>query len=110
MRMRPSRLGQKVWKKATVIRRHDERSYEVESENGTYRRNRVDLREQSAPPRPPEQTPNQAPAVTPDTDQGKTLAEVNRPPETPGTNQQPSEQQTTPAAVVKRPKRTIREP
>ncbi|KAK2549086.1 Uncharacterized protein P5673_030588 [Acropora cervicornis] len=46
VRMRPFRLGQKEWEKATVTKRHDERSYEVESANGTYRRNRVDLKQQ----------------------------------------------------------------
>ena len=42
VRMRPFRLGQQVWEQATVTKRHDERSYEVETEKGTYRRNRAD--------------------------------------------------------------------
>lgn len=65
VRMRPFRLGQKVWQKATVTKRHDERSYEVESESGTYRRNRVDLKEQPTPQRSQDLTPAQTPAVTP---------------------------------------------
>ena len=98
VRMRPFRHGQKVWQKATVTKRHDERSYEVESESGTYRRNRVDL------------TPAQTPAVTPNRDKEPSLAEPDRPRETPGAKQQPSEQQTTLAADSERRKRTIREP
>ena len=43
VRMRPFRLGKRVWEQATVTKRHDERSYEVETEKGTYRRNRADL-------------------------------------------------------------------
>ena len=49
VRMRPFGLGQEVWQKATVTKQHDERSYEVESESGTYRRNRVDLRAAAYP-------------------------------------------------------------
>ena len=108
--MRPFRLGQKVWEKATVTKRHDERSYQVESESGIYRPNRVDLREQSTPQGPLQQIPGQAPVVTPNKDQEKTQAEANSPPETSGANQQPNEQQPTSAAVPQRPKRTIREP
>lgn len=44
VRMKPFRLGQKEWKKAVVNRRLDDRSYEVETPEGTYRRNRVHLR------------------------------------------------------------------
>ena len=36
VRMRPFRLGKRVWEQATVAKRHDERSYEVETEKGTY--------------------------------------------------------------------------
>ena len=42
--MRPFTLGKKTWEKATVARRHDDRSYEVETPTMNYRRNRVDLR------------------------------------------------------------------
>ena len=45
VRMKPFRLGDKVWKKATVTARLDERSYNVEtSDGGVYRRNRCNLR------------------------------------------------------------------
>ena len=57
VRMRPFRLGKRVWEQATVAKRHDERSYEVETEKGTYQRNRADLREQPTPQRSPQQTP-----------------------------------------------------
>ena len=36
-------LGQKTWKRGTVNKRLDERSYEVETESGVLRRNRVYL-------------------------------------------------------------------
>ncbi|CAB4001223.1 Hypothetical predicted protein [Paramuricea clavata] len=42
--MRPFRLGQKLWDRATVKRRYDERSYEVETDRGNFRRNRVDIK------------------------------------------------------------------
>ena len=41
--LRPMVLTDK-WRKGTVLQRHDERSYEVECEGTTYRRNRRDLR------------------------------------------------------------------
>ena len=44
VRMRPFALNGKTWEKASVSKRLDERSYEVETEDATYRRNRVDLR------------------------------------------------------------------
>lgn len=44
VRMKPFRPGQKAWEKAVVQRRLDERSYEVDTPAGTYRRNRVHLR------------------------------------------------------------------
>ncbi|KAI0227259.1 hypothetical protein LSAT2_022263, partial [Lamellibrachia satsuma] len=45
VRMKPFKLGVKSWKKAKVLGRLDERSYEVEDSDGTvYRRNRVHLR------------------------------------------------------------------
>ena len=43
--MKPFRLGDKEWRKATVTSRLDERSYTVETPEGdTYRRNRVHLK------------------------------------------------------------------
>ena len=41
--MTPFRQGQKEWEKAVVQRRLGERSYEVDTPQGTYRRNRVHL-------------------------------------------------------------------
>ena len=106
--MRPFQLGQKVWEKATVTKRHDERSYEVETESGTYRRNRADLKEQPTPSTPLEQMPS-TPSPAPPMTQNKDMvpAEANRPPKTSGTSQQLNEQPTLPAAVPQCPKRTI---
>ena len=54
VRMKPFRHGQKEWEKAVVQRRLDERSYEVDTPEGTYRRNRVHLRRtrETVPPVP----------------------------------------------------------
>lgn len=45
VRMRPFSLNKKTWEKAVVTRRLDERSYDVETDTGSYRRNRIDLKE-----------------------------------------------------------------
>ena len=44
MRMKPFVLGKKEWKKAVVTNRLDERSYEVDTGDILYRRNRAHLR------------------------------------------------------------------
>ena len=43
VRIKPCILGQKTWKRGTVNKRLDERSYEVETESGVLRRNRFYL-------------------------------------------------------------------
>ena len=51
VRMKPLRPGEKKWRKALVIDKHDQRSYTVEtSDGGTYRRNRVHLKKTQEPP------------------------------------------------------------
>ena len=63
--MKPFKLGDKSWKKARVLDRLDERSYDVEDDDGSvYRRNRVHLR-QSAEADPPTNTANQQPTAPP---------------------------------------------
>ena len=54
VRMKPFQLGDKSWKKATIVERLDERSYDVEDTDGTvYRRNRVHLEKtREIPPTP----------------------------------------------------------
>ena len=74
-----------------VTKRLDERSYEVETQAGTYGRDRADLKEQSLP-RPLEQ--NATPAVTPD----KERTSPSTPPGTPAANRLPSKQKTTPVS------------
>jgi len=46
VRLKPFKLGQREWKKAVVTKRVDERSYDVEEQEGegVYRRNRCHLR------------------------------------------------------------------
>lgn len=50
VRMRPFRLEQKTWEKATVVKRYDEQSCEVETDTGSYCQNRVDLKQQQPIP------------------------------------------------------------
>ncbi|XP_068742197.1 uncharacterized protein [Montipora capricornis] len=51
VRLKPFQLGQKEWKKGAVVERLDERSYEIETADGsTYRRNRIHLRKANEPP------------------------------------------------------------
>ena len=45
VRMRPYKIGDKSWQKGVVLRRLDERSYDVETDTDTVRRNRVDLKQ-----------------------------------------------------------------
>ena len=47
VRMKPFTKGDKEWSKATVTRRLDDRSYEVEANGTTDRRNRVHLKKTS---------------------------------------------------------------
>ncbi len=44
VRIKPHILGKKIWDQGIVNRRLDQRSYEVETDAGVIRRNRVDLR------------------------------------------------------------------
>ena len=51
VRVKPFKLGDKVWRKAQVTARLDEQSYTVKTDNGAvYRRNRQHLRKTSEPP------------------------------------------------------------
>ena len=102
VRMRPFTLGKKVWEKVMVTKCLDERSYEVETQAGTYWWNRVNLKEHSLP-RPLKQ--NTTSAVTLD----KEKTPPNTPPGTPAANQPPREQKTTPAPVSQCPKRNTKE-
>ena len=60
VRMKPFQLGEKKWGKAVINRRLDERSYEVETNSGTYRRNRIHLRKSNETPPGIRQRPDQA--------------------------------------------------
>ena len=48
--MKPFQLNQKEWTKGVISQRLDQRSYEVETPTGTYRRNRVYLRKSNEKP------------------------------------------------------------
>lgn len=50
VRMRPHQFGDKKWKKAIVKRRLDFRSYVIDVNGQTYRRNQVDLRKTEETP------------------------------------------------------------
>ena len=49
VRLKPIRLGQKGWNKGTVVTRLDERSYDIETPDGMYRRNRAHIRKDTVP-------------------------------------------------------------
>ena len=49
VRLKPFRLGQKGWNKGTVVARLDERSYDIETPDGMFRRNRVHIRKDTMP-------------------------------------------------------------
>ena len=50
VRMKPYALGDRVWKKAVVAKRLDERSYEIQADDGNlYRRNRQQLKKTNEP-------------------------------------------------------------
>ena len=49
VRMKPFIKGRKEWKKGIVLERLDQRSYEVQTDDGTYRRNRVHLKQTNEP-------------------------------------------------------------
>ena len=59
VRMRPYKIGDKSWQKGVVLKRLDERSYDVETDTNTYRRNRVDLKRTSESPPASESVTNE---------------------------------------------------
>ena len=54
VRIKPVILGQKAWQKGQVTKRLDERSYEVTTPSGIYRRNRMHLRKTEEPATEPD--------------------------------------------------------
>jgi len=83
VRLQPFKLGDKSWQKGTITRRLDQRSYEVETQTGTVRRNRVHLK------------------LTPDYDTHESANEVVRhhTDMRPATNNNTSEEVATPGEV-----------
>ena len=109
VRMRPFRLGQKTWEKATVVKRYDEQSCEVKRDTRSYCRNRVDLKQQQ--PIPQNTTVISEPAPDTIMNQDPTTAKPNNEIKTSQSTSQPQEpQQDTPSTVSQRPKRTSRSP
>jgi hypothetical protein len=67
VRMKPHTNGSKIWKKGVVLDKLDTRSYSIQVDGNTIRRNRVDLKK-SKEPAPSHNVPNsqiQVPPVTP---------------------------------------------
>ena len=83
VRMKPFRLGQKTRQRGTVTTRLDERSYEVDTPTGTYRRNRVHLRKSNNPP-------DAETSESPDLDQADDQVRPPTPPATPRPTNPPS--------------------
>ena len=97
VRMKPFRLGDKSWRKAKVVERLDDRSYEVEDTDGTvYRRNRVHLKKTHQTPPPP----------------GMPLAEssVDNTPPTSRQPPSPNVEKTSPPSSPRRSSRTTNVP
>ena len=64
VRMKPFKLTDKTWSKAVISKRLDERSYLVETDDGSeYRRNRQDLRSSNEDQTPQITTPNPEPIL-----------------------------------------------
>merc|ERR1712030_309203 len=71
VRIQPLVAGNSRWAKGTVTKRLDERSYEVATDTGSYRRNRVHLR-----PSKEQQIPvTQGPRVTRSAEKNSTIRE-----------------------------------
>ena len=62
VRLKPFKLGDKVWKQGVVTQKLDNRSYEVAtSDGGLYKWNRVHIRRTHEPP--PDMSPNNEPTL-----------------------------------------------
>lgn len=97
VRMKPFQLGKKAWNKATVTRRLDERSYDIETPDGaTYRRNRCHLKKTTET------------ATTTEPPQPETTAEPPPPTDVPVATQIQTAQEPVPTTT--RPQRTRRPP
>ena len=109
VRMRPFRLEQKTWEKATVVKRYDKQSCEVETDTGSYCQNRVDLKQQQ--PIPQKSTVISEPAPDTIMNQDPTTAKPNNEVKTSQSTSQPQElHQDSPSTVSQRPKSTSRSP
>ena len=54
VRVKPYKKGQKEWDKGVVLKRLDERTYEIKTQSGSFRRNGIDLKK--AVDLPPQQS------------------------------------------------------
>ena len=112
--MRPFRLGQKVWNQATVMKRHDERSYKVKTDTGTYCSNRVDLKKTAELQQPAavlkQEITRPYTELTADNSQPTTLKVKAMQSSSMTNGTQPHSLQDTEPEATQRPKRTIKEP
>ena len=108
VRMRPYTMGSKVWPKAVVSERLDERSSIVDTDKGSYRRNRVDIKTQEEQPHI---EPSEEPPGTSTEEIGKKPA-VSEVPKIINTKTEPVAISSEPVAVERhvRPKRNTKEP
>ena len=108
VRLKPFQLGQKEWKKGAVVERLDERSYEIETADGsTYRRNRIHLRKTNEPPpgeaiSEPLRTPThyRNARVANDLPSGSTLTEL---PQVPSYSDEPDEHTPCEKSLARNP-------
>ena len=106
VRMKPFRLGDKAWKKATVTKRLDDRSYTVETSEGTiYRRNRNHLKKTAEKN---DEGGGQEGADTPPQPSTTPQVNVETPPETSLKSPPEARDMNTPMAETPKPSPVIR--
>ena len=112
VRMRPFQLGKETWDRAVVRKSLDERAYEIEANDHTYRRNRVDLKKtaESVSPHDYESVPT-TPDKPPMESSTANLPKEDIPLSAGTTASSPGTLQSGPVpGPAERPKRTLREP
>ena len=106
VRMKPFRLGDKAWKKATVTKRLDDRSYTVETSEGSiYRRNRNHLKKTAEKN---DEGGGQEGADTPPQPSTTPQVNVETPPETSLKSPPEARDMNTPMAETPKPSPVIR--
>ena len=99
VRPKPFRMGKKEWEKGVVRKRFDERSYEIETPSGTFRRSRIDLRKTSET-QPEKQALNHTSESAPPLSPSPVSPPVDSSPEIPPVPQEPLKLRRSTRATV----------